>query len=672
MKRALLTALCGLSFMAVAFPLELRYMRLEIPSLGQKIVFLFLLNINIMALFTLIFFVGKSLVALQVERRQRVLGYRFKTKIIVVFVVLTSIPALLLFLVASGLGSNYIERLFTPQFREPIESSIELAKSIYDNERQATLEYARSIGKGIPERMHYKVMRMDAPPLDATQTIREAFSKKEGTEVISGTEGDTVRAAVSSGRGIIVVESFIPKEITGNIGKIQGAYENYLKLESLKTPLKLNYLLILGFFALNILFTALWVSMRIAKGITEPIQGLVKATEEVAAGDLSVRVKAESTDEIALLIDSFNRMVQELKEGKESLESAYQESDRRRLCMENILENIQSGVISLDEKGNVLTLNPAACRILNIRQSDVMGKYYEETITGIESGELRNFIKSINIKTLSAVERDVRAEMGGRKAILRVSVNSLRTEKGEYMGLLVVFDDLTDVIKAQKALAWQEVARRIAHEIKNPLTPIKLSTERLMKKWTEGDDDFNQVFERSTKTIIREVESLKRLVDEFSRFGKMPEIKKSPADIAKLIEEVIALYRDFKGIRLISDMPDVIPPVEVDGEQFKRVLINLFDNAVQAMDSKGSITISVALDAPSGRLFIDVADDGPGIKEEDKERLFLPYFSTKKDGTGLGLAIAQRIISEHSGYIRVRENAPKGSVFSIEIPLKES
>jgi two-component system nitrogen regulation sensor histidine kinase NtrY len=215
------------------------------------------------------------------------------------------------------------------------------------------------------------------------------------------------------------------------------------------------------------------------------------------------------------------------------------------------------------------------------------------------------------------------------------------------------------------------VARRIAHEIKNPLTPIRLSTERMQKKWEQKDSDFAEVFQRSTKTIIKEVDSLRSLVDEFSRFGKMPEIVKSPTALDGIIGEIIDLYRDFKRVAIRVSVPEERSVVDMDGEQFKRVLINLFDNAIHAMEEGGTITVSVRFDHPANKVYIDVADDGPGIREEDKEKLFLPYFSTKDGGTGLGLAIAGKIITEHRGYLRVRDNEPHGTVFTIELPIKE-
>jgi len=747
----------------IAFGVELHYMKLGSISFFTKLTILILLNITIIALFTLIFFVGKSLTKLYLERKNRVLGYKFKTKLVVILVVLTLIPASILFVVSSGLITNYIDRWFAPQLRQPLDSSVEIAKAFYELEKQRALDLAKKVPKGETPAGNYTVRHLTEIPKDSTETVRAAFEGKAGAEVISEENGDRIRAVVPENhggklKGVIVVESFIPKKITANVENIKDAYEKYLTLESWKVPIKTQYLLILGFLTILVVFMALWVALKIAGGITDPIQSLAQATEQVAAGNLDINVDLNQKDEIGLLVNSFNHMVKELKEGKESLHSAYIESDRRRLFMENILDNINSGVIMLDTAGNVLMINGAASSILNIHPDAALNKHYKDLMSMIKSEGLQNLIKEIEGREFRWIEREVKIAAGDRKAILRVFIKGLKDSqqyigllvvfdditdiikaqkavawqevarriaheiknpltpiklsaerlikkwegrdsdfnqifehstktiireveglkriKGlkdsqQYIGLLVVFDDITDIVKAQKAVAWQEVARRIAHEIKNPLTPIKLSAERLIKKWESRDSDFNQIFEHSTKTIIREVEGLKRLVDEFSKFSKMPEIKKTPTNMPMIIDEVVNLYKGYKGVEINVLLPKENPLVELDGEQFKRVMINIFDNAIHAISNKGIIDVRLHFDLSSNIAYLDIADDGPGLREEDKEKLFFPYFSTKKDGTGLGLAIANRIIAEHKGYIKVKDKEPKGTIFTIEIPIGE-
>jgi len=651
-----------------SFGIELHYMQSASVSFSTKLVILLLLNLTIIALLTLMFFVIKSLVKLYFERKHKIPGYKFKTKLVVIFVTLTLIPATVLFIMASGLITTYIDRWFAPQIRQPLEKSLEIAKAMYDIEKQKTLDHAQSLASGSSLSEGYQVRYLSELPKDASETIRSGFEGKEGTEVISGSRGDIIRAVVPHAQqggkdGVIIVESLLPESITHNVEDMKEAYETYLTLESWRIPIKANYLLFLGFFTLIVTFMALWIALRIARGITDPIRNLALATEQVAGGNLDVQVVLEREDEIALLTHSFNDMVKKLKTGQESLQSAY-------LYMKNILDNINSGVIMLDTSGEISMINDRACSILRMEPDNIIHKHYRELITTLNSPELQKLVSSIEGKEFKPMKKEVKAVIGNRRVILLVFITSLKDSQ-KYIGLLVVFDDLTEIIEAQKALTWQDIARRIAHEIKNPLTPIKLSTERMIKKWENRDKDFDEVFSRSAKTIVREVDSLKRLVDEFSRFGKMPEISKSPVPLLPVIEEVSSLYKDYKAIEIHVSAPDSSPVVELDREQFKRVLINLFDNAIQAMKSHGKIEVTIDFDIPYNLVYIHIADNGPGIMEEDKEKLFQPYFSTRKNGTGLGLAIAHRIVSEHKGHIRVHENEPQGTVFSLEIPLKE-
>jgi two-component system nitrogen regulation sensor histidine kinase NtrY len=673
--RFLMIPLIAIFLIIGAFAIEIHYMKLENVSFLNRLIIFILLNLNLVALLTLMFFVSKSLLKVYLERKNKVLGYKFKTKFVIVLVVLTMIPSFLLFIVSSSVITRYLDRWFDPQIRQPLTLSVEIAKAAYEMERQRTLEYARSVASGDKSISDYSVQHLSELPEEASETVRAGFEGKADVEVISGEKGDIIRAVAPEFRrgrlmGIIVVESMMSTAISSNVEAIKTAYRNYQTLESWKTPIKVNYILILSFFTLMAIFMALWIALRVARGITDPIQMLAQATEDVARGNLDALVDSNREDEIGLLVHSFNNMVRELKESKGSLQTALKESDRRRLIIENILDNINSGVISLDTAGNILTINNSACRILRIEPGAIIGQNYAMLLTSLDSDKLKEAVKQVRIRDSRVVEKEFRVTVGDRRILLRIFMAALG-DVDNFLGTLVVFDDMTELVRVQRALAWEEVARRIAHEIKNPLTPIKLSTEHMIKKWSNQDGDFGKVFERSTKTIIKEVESLRRLVDEFSRFGKMPEIRKAPTLISGILEGVVNLYGDYREITITLLLPDHEPFVELDAEQFKRVIINIVDNAIQAMQAKGAIVISVTHDRTAERVFVEIADDGPGIRDEDREKLFLPYFSTKRDGTGLGLAIASKIITEHRGYIRIRDNEPQGTIFSIELPVRE-
>jgi two-component system nitrogen regulation sensor histidine kinase NtrY len=667
-RKALILLGAALAIIAVATALELFFLEIETTTFGARILFLFLLNLNVMALLGIVFFVGKNIALLFRERKLGILGHKFKIRILAFFMVLISIPSVLLFIVAGGLGTNYIDRFFTPQFRKPMESSLEMAKSLYDMVREQTLQYAELARQGQQLPPQYRVTHLDTLPEEPSETITAAFRGEHGAEIVTSGDADMVRVALpgaDDGGGIIVVETALPADITENVAMIQTAYQDFLTLERWRIPLKMNYLLILGFFTLFIIFSAFWVALKITGSITVPVRDLAEATEQVASGSLDVRVVSTTQDEFALLIESFNRMVRELREGKESLERAY-------LNMENIVKSIHSGVISLDAKTDVQAINAAACNILGVNQEDALGKHYDHILRLMQSEELRQMIIDINLRYFQELERELWVTIGGRTVLLKIYITAIKGSAGENLGLLVVFDDLTNVVKAQRAVAWQEVARRMAHEIKNPLTPIKLSTERMLKKWQKQDPEFGGIFERSTRTIIAEVDSLKRLVDEFSRLGTMPELSREPSDVLSIVKEVIELYRSYKSLSVHVEAGERLVPAHLDRDQFKRVLINLFDNAVEALRGSGVITVTLTAYEAANKLVVELADSGPGIRDEDKEKLFLPYFSTRKNGTGLGLAIADKIISEHGGSLRVRDNLPQGSVFTVEIPIREA
>ncbi len=665
-KRVVLIAL-SLLYVASATAAGAFFYGFEALSLVSNLVFFFLLNINVLALFWLIYFVVRNIVRLVLERRRGVIGTRFKAKVVGIFLILIAIPIVLLFVVASLLGANYIDKFFSPEFKKPIEKTIVIAQALYDNERDRVLavaEMARD-GKELPP--GYKSTSYAEMPENASSSVRAAFKGEPADEVLSDGGVDVIRAALpldiyGEKSGVIVVDTTLPIGVTRDIEQISTAYEDYLHLEAFSTPLKLNYVMLLAFFTLIIVFTSLWVAIRIATWMTEPVKILAQATEEVAAGDLSVEVHVKSQDEIGMLIQSFNKMVVEIREGRDSLEHAYSNLD-------NIVRNIESGVISLDTRGRVLLINDSACRIFSVSAREMIGKPYISLLEKIESEELHKMVHSLNLNAFKNIEQEVRAHVGKRMLHLRIAMTAIKGPRGGMLGFLVVVDDITEIIKAQRALAWQEVARRMAHEIKNPLTPIQLNTERMVRKWRKKDKDFDSIFESSSKAIIEEVQALKALVNEFSKLGRMPEIKTKAMDVSGIINSVRNLYGSIKGIDVRVEMPEHLPEAHLDAEQVKRVLINLFDNAIEAMDKKGTITIAVSTDRKSNLLYIEVADTGPGIADSDKEKLFAPYFSTKKDGSGLGLAIAERIVAEHGGSISVGDNTPTGSVFNISLPI---
>ncbi len=677
----ILFSLFIISFLAIIITgVVLNYLGIEHGSLLIKIGFIFIIVNIVLYLLLLIFFVARNLFNLYREKKRKAIGSKFRTKLVVSFLGLVLIPSVLLFFLSHQLINNSIDTWFSLEVQKPIYESMDIAKTLYVKERQNTINYAKLLAsnkglwnsgykpEAVPENYKcYMIKQTDGSPL-----VDAAFNENTGTDVVSTDKGDIIRAAAplkegSKITGVVVVETVIPHDVVLKMESIQKAFNEYVQIKLQQNPVRFIYFLMLTIAALLIIFLTLWVSLRIAKGITVPIQSLAEATKTVAHGNLDFRIALKRDDEIGLLIDSFNKMLDDLQDGKQSLEKAYKESDRRRLSMESILESINTGVIFFDRTGRIITANNAACHMLNIERSAIEGRGYKELLDRLNSEDLSSMVKHLSEKGFGAVEKEIHIYLNGRPMDLRVYSTIIKDSANKLVGTLAVFDNLTEIIMAQRALAWQEVAKRIAHEIKNPLTPIRLSAERLLKKWNDKSPDFEDVLNRSTRTIVQEVNSLRSLVDEFSRFGKMPKISLEPTDIRSIIEEVVELYSNLKEVELISTVNDEIPEIEIDKKQIKMALINLIDNAVQAKTEK--IWLNALYNPAMDLIRIEVIDDGSGINEEDKDKLFFPYFSTKKEGTGLGLAIVNSIISKHRGYIRVQDNKPKGTQFIIELPV---
>lgn len=675
----ILIGLFILSLMAlIVTGLVINYLGIEHEHLLIKIGFIFVVVNIVLYLLILIFSVIKNLIKIFTEKKHKVIGSKFRTKLVASFLGLTLIPSSLLFILSNQLIDSSIDKWFSLEVQRPIDDSMYIARAFYLRERENILIYAnlmasdknilKTKNKFKKENDKYLVHVIKKP--DDTDFIKNAFKGTSDTEIESTKTGDIIRAVTpvkDNGKisFVIAVETVVPLEIVNKMDSIRKANNEYNQIKIQQNPIRFFYFLMLTVASLIIVFLALWISLRIAKSITVPIRSLAEATKTVAHGDLDFRIDLKRDDEIGMLINSFNMMLDDLKLGKVSLEHAYKESDKRRLSMEAILENINTGVIFLERSGKIITMNNAACSMLNLNRNDIIGKSHKDFLGRIKSDELNAMIRKIGEKDFISKEKELHAYIDGRPIDLRVNITVLKNSRKDIIGILVVFDDLTEVITAQRALAWQEVAKRITHEIKNPLTPIKLLTERLIKKWNAKAEDFGEVFQKATKTVIKEVDNLRNLVDGFSRFGKMSKINLKPYNINRIVEEIAELYRDSSGIKILTSLEE-IPVIDVDSEQIKRALINLVDNAVQA--KTGTILINTSFDPSFETIKLEVIDDGTGIKEEDKDKLFLPHFSTKKEGMGLGLAIVSTIISKHRGYIRIKDNEPRGSHFIIELP----
>jgi two-component system nitrogen regulation sensor histidine kinase NtrY len=474
--------------------------------------------------------------------------------------------------------------------------------------------------------------------------------------------------------GVLVVGRVVENP---DITDIEAIYDNFMTGLSQKEPINTNYQVTFVLITLLIVFSALWTGLYLARGVTEPIQKLAEGTRAVASGDLSYQVEVDARDELGTLVELFNQMTLDLRGGQESLrqsrdslQATNTELDERRRYMEAVLANIATGVVSLNSEGEITTFNRAAERMLAIDAPDAIGQRFENALNEDSFAGLKDLIERAKARR-APLEDELSLDVNGSRLTVAAHCTSLRDNAGAYMGTVVVLDDLTELITAQKTAAWREVARRIAHEIRNPLTPIQLSAQRIARRYRRaaGAEGHFDVIEEGTRTILQEVDTLKGLVSEFSRYARMPTVSLVPSSLHEIIENgLLACASMHDGIRVERRLSAEVPSIQADPDQLKRAFTNLFDNAVEAMEGEGTLRVSTSYDPEIETVRIEVTDTGPGIKPEDKDRLFLPYFSRKRDGTGLGLAIVHQIVADHSGYVRVNDNQPRGTIFTIEIP----
>lgn len=672
------------------------------------------LQIIVLLLFLILLFVlGRNLAKLYLERKHKVVGAHFKTKLVFFFIGLSLIPTLLLFLFASDLISRNIDRWFQTPFDRIMADTKEVAEGFYRSTGDITYHYAQQlaetirrqrlaalenrlllrdfiwsklteyqldeIGLYLEDEELFTYLNPNLPLQDYRPIQANMIQRAHLGEVFQSIEpmgqGEMIRRGVSFsmpelGHIFVATGKFIPHSYAQKIKNISGYIERYRLLMIQRNPMKAFYFITLLFVTLLIVFAASWIGFHLAKSITVPIEKLALATKEVSKGNLDVRVEDPASDEIGTLIESFNQMIADLRESQKNIAQKTAELENRRHYIETILYNITTGVITLDEEGKIVTINPSAREMLGLPRNNQPGLGYQEILKASQYQEICQHIDwGLKNKTRLS-DRELNLIINGQTVTISLSLIPLRRADNTFSGLIVVLDNLTQLIQAQKMAAWKEVAQRVAHEIKNPLTPIQLSAERILKTIQKENLAKPEVIEEGAKTILQEARSIKALVDEFSNFARLPRVQLQPHDLHETISQVVSLFRGiFSEINFEVDLAQDVPsPLMIDPEGIKRVLINLFDNAIEAMNKKGKISLKTRWDKIQNRVLIEIADNGPGIPAEDKNKLFLPYFSTKRKGTGLGLAIVHQIIKEHNGSISVDDNLPHGAKFIIQLP----
>jgi two-component system nitrogen regulation sensor histidine kinase NtrY len=677
--------------------------------------------LNLTLLLVLVFVLGRNLVRVLLERRRGVLGARFRLRLVLVFVLMAVAPASLMLVVGSDLIQQTVDRWFNVDVERILSSSQALGTALREAAAERSRVHAESLAREIQARglveprgqgrlrrtveARARELRIDmvnvfsregellavvnprlppAPdaPASAEALAEAALSGRPAEASLPFAGGEWVRIAVpvrgAGGRaeGAVLVSTLLPLPVAAEAREVQERYLKFRKTETFKEPIKAVYLSLYLFPALLVLFGAVWLSLYLAKRITAPLRLVAEGAERIAAGERGVRVDFPvANDEFTALIASFNRMSErlarseeEVEHGRAGLTRKNQELEERRRLMETVLETVGTGVLVVDAEATVTALNAAACRLLDV-DAEAVWRRLDEVLLGQGREEILVITQRLLSGRASRQQREVQLPSRGRDRHLAVTVVPLPGPAGSPPGAVVILDDLTPLMRAQKVAAWGEVARKLAHEIKNPLTPIQLSAQRIRKTYLKSSPDFGKVVTECTTAIVQEVDALKNLVDEFAQFARLPAVNLAPGSLHEVIDQTLSLYDGlFTDVVFERRLAVDLPSVRIDADQMKRVVINLVDNAIEATEKKGTVTISTEFDRDHARVRLGVADDGPGIPDDDRDRLFVPSFSTKKRGSGLGLAIVSRIIQEHQGVIRVEDNAPRGARFVVELP----
>ena len=685
------------------------------------------------------FVLGRNILKLWVERRRAVPFARFRAKLVAALLAMTLVPAVLVLIVGSELIRNSAERWFSAPIDDVLTSSSEIARAYYRSRELIVRDHATRVAATLspldlstvdiavirdsvtPEVTARRVgivdvyrvsaggegpMRVELVVEIAGATVPQEYSRgaaeRLAEQVAGGSEvserveslaggAEIARAAAiiadprtGETRGVVVASDILTGGIAFHSRRINGAYEAYNQLRVLRQPLAGVYLSFFVMITLMILISATWLGVYVAKRITRPVQLLAAGARQIGAGHLDHRIQPETADEFGALVEAFNTMAGELstsrlklERSRRELQSTNQQVEERRRYIETILDRVATGVVSIDTEWKVSTINPAAARLLGLEPTAV-GQSATTVFDRPDLEPLAVVLGRARSGEAAPAAQEVALSRDGREVHLAVAASRLPAESDSAEGIVMVCDDVTPLIRAQRIATWRDVARRLAHEIKNPLTPIQLCAERLRRHFASGPPKARALVDECTTTIVGEVEGLKALVDEFSQFAQLPSPRTLPSDLNAVLGEALGLYEGlFKEIVVERRFAQSVPTVRFDPEQLRRVVVNLVDNAVDALESaarsglngrKGVIAVETAHDPAHGIVRLSVRDNGPGIPAGDRDKLFMPYFSTKRRGSGLGLAIVRRIIVEHGGTIQVGENQPHGTTVTIELP----
>ena len=617
------------------------YFGSDFPVSNQVLMFI-IININLILLLLLIFLVFRNLVKLLYDRKRKVLGAKLRTRLVIAFVALTLMPTIVLFVFAINFVTSSIEFWFNVPIEQALENSLNVGRSIYQEAEKNSRYFLERVAYQLQHKnmldpdkknalSHYiqivqrefninaievyseKAERLTfalAPlleekpfaPISASDLQMDRTKDRVHTVTTPAGKGEIVRticsvpfdSPVSDASGFVVISLYVRPELSESMASIARGFEEYQQIKLLKRPIQSFYYITLSVVALLVVFCAVWFGFYMAKTITIPIMQLAEGTRRVAEGDLSFALDIQADDEIGSLITAFNKMTRDLRIGREQLELSANmlkeqnvEIEERRRYMEIVLKNVSAGVITVDARGIITTFNTAAEKMLNLKAENILNRTYRNLLTGPHLQAIETIMETVANTKTDAFEIPLKLSIEGRPRSFLAYFNALRDEAGRNMGMVMVIDDLTELEKAQRMAAWREVARRIAHEVKNPLTPITLSAQRLKRKYSKVVNE--SIFDECTQMIINHVELIRNLVNEFSAFARFPTASPQPCLLPPIIEETVALYREgHPSIVFDVAIQDEIPSLNLDRQQIKQAMINLVDNAVSAIRAHGT------------------------------------------------------------------------------------
>lgn len=705
-KTAILVIL-GILITLITAQLIIAKVPISVPF-GSEVAVFILLNINLALLIVLIYLVIRNFLKVFLDYK-RGLGSRIKYRLVFAFLILSIAPSFILFFISSAFISTSIERWFNINIEHSLNESLKVAKTFYKNSSENALFYARRISSIIKEKklinqenlphldsfvrekkkeynlesveifsaikeQLVKEILNDARPTDPSSAIiQDALNGKEVIIVEESRSGDIIRASVpifstfvaTEPVGVVVVSYYIPHSMVSKMQIITETYEKYGKLLMFKKPLKSALIIMLLITTLLIIFTSIWFGLYMARQLTEPLDEMTDVALQVSKGNMNIRVDMDKKDEIGQLANAFNKMLTDIKNKNDIIEA---QSNYLKILM----NKVSTGILSITPDGKIATFNEMFKKIFEL--DNPSNRSIVEIFNTFYGGKEIVEIFALGKKCVQK-EKVVQSSINGKDKYIKIETAPMYDEYQNLIGIVGVFEDITESIRYQKMLAWREVARKVAHEVKNPLTPIQLSASRLKKKYENYiKDDEKETFNECINVIISQVDDIKNLIDEFSSYGRMPLLKKEMFNVNSILLEVYSLFKDaHKNIEFKIDFDDNMPSINCDKTQLKRAFINLVTNAVEAIEDmqSGLITITTKVDSDRNSIMISIKDNGKGIKKEFKERLFEPYFSRRKGGTGLGLYIVNNIITGHNGKIEVLDAVPKGTEFIISIPVKE-